>query len=150
MRSWILKLILLLVLCLFYLLPYAQSSNLPPPVLIKDRQGLPQGFISGLVQDQQGFLWFGTRDGLCRYDGTQFKVFQLEAKGKPSISDLRILHQDEQGRLWITSEPAHIALFDPRTETFTDLSRLVFGQRPLDMIFIQRVYTDRQQRLWIA
>jgi ligand-binding sensor domain-containing protein len=67
---------------MYNLLLYAQPSGLPPPVLIMGRQGLPQGFIAGLVQDEQGFIWMATRDGLCRYDGNRFKVFRLDCYGK--------------------------------------------------------------------
>ncbi len=38
-------------------------------------EGLPQSFITGITQDQDGFIWFSTLDGLCRFDGRTFKTF---------------------------------------------------------------------------
>lgn len=40
------------------------------------QHGLPEYFVSGLIQDKAGFIWIATRDGLARYDGRQFKVFR--------------------------------------------------------------------------
>jgi signal transduction histidine kinase/DNA-binding response OmpR family regulator/ligand-binding sensor domain-containing protein len=41
----------------------------------KTEDGLPQSFVSGIVQDKNGFIWIGTQDGLARYDGRSFKSF---------------------------------------------------------------------------
>ncbi len=52
-----------------------QSYNARPVKTFNVADGLPQSFISGLVQDSTGFIWTGTRDGLARYDGKKFKIF---------------------------------------------------------------------------
>ncbi|PSR51875.1 hybrid sensor histidine kinase/response regulator [Adhaeribacter arboris] len=152
MRPKLKWLLLWLMLNLFGFSTRAQWSNLPTPELITDRQGLPQGFVPGIVQDQQGFIWLATRDGLCRYDGNRFKVFRPELDQKPalSFSDLRSLQLDHQGRIWIISEQGDIALFNPQTEVFTGYSQKIFGQQPLDELQFQQAYPDRQNRLWLA
>ncbi len=61
--------------------------------------GLPQNTVTAIVQDRDGYMWLGTRDGLARFDGVQFKVFGLE-KGLPSV-DISCLFEDHQGILWI-------------------------------------------------
>ncbi len=48
-------------------------------------QGLPQNFISGITQDEDGFIWMSTLDGLCRYDGRGFRVFQQRPGDTNSI-----------------------------------------------------------------
>lgn len=84
----------------------AQSVPLPQPQVITDRQGLPQAFVPSILQDKQGFIWVATRDGLCRYDGQRFKVFQPDPNGRPSLSfaGLHQLELDRHGRIWIVSE----------------------------------------------
>lgn len=144
------RLMFLAVLALLGFLTWAQPERLPMPALLTGRQGLPQGFVAGIVQDEQGFIWMATRDGLCRYDGNGFKVFRPAGADQPYFSNLRTLQKDYQGRLWITSERADIALFDPRTEQFTNLSREIFKQQPLDNLSIQQAYADQQNRLWIS
>jgi signal transduction histidine kinase/ligand-binding sensor domain-containing protein/CheY-like chemotaxis protein len=131
----------------------AQTTSLPQPELITDRQGLPQGFVAGIVQDQQGFIWMATRDGLCRYDGHQFKVFHTQPDGGSalSFSDLSTLQLDYQGQIWITSEQSgQIARFDPRTEVFTNFSRRIFPRQALDRFHNKHCYLDRKNRLWIS
>ena len=131
----------------------AQTTPLPQPELITDRQGLPQGFVPGIVQDRQGFIWMATRDGLCRYDGHQFKVFHTQPDGRSalSFSDLSALQLDYQGRIWITSEQSgQIARFDPHMEIFTDFSPRIFPQQALDKFHSKYCHLDRKNRLWIA
>src|SRR5438552_2463258 len=82
---------------------WAQEASLPHPEIITDRQGLPQAFVPAILQDRQGFIWMATRDGLCRYDGTSFKVFQPSTNGKPGISSSSLfgLSLDQKGKIWV-------------------------------------------------
>jgi len=119
--------LLISLLTLLYLPLKAQVLDFPQPELITDRQGLPQGFVSGIVQDKQGFIWMATHDGLCRYDGNRLKVLREreDTTGKssmpfPSIASLFI---GNQGRIWITSELGELVMFDPLTEIFTNISK---------------------------
>jgi len=80
--------------------------------------GLPQSFISGVVQDRTGFVWIGTRDGLARYDGKKFKVFRHVQGESTSLANNTIigLYLDKQSRLWITFETGAIDVLDTKTE----------------------------------
>jgi ligand-binding sensor domain-containing protein len=146
------KLLFLTVFGLVSPLAWSQSDELPQAELITDRQGLPQGFVAGLMQDQQEFIWIATNNGLCRYDGNRFKVFPFRPGEKSSLSfsDLRSLQQDPEEYVWITSDQTRINRFDPRTETFTDFSRQVFGQLFHEKVRLGHCYPDRQNRLWLA
>ena len=61
--------------------------------------GLSVNAINTIVQDNQGFLWFGTKDGLNRFDGYEFKVYRHNPQDPHSISDNWVysLYQDNQG-----------------------------------------------------
>ncbi|GAB3702321.1 hybrid sensor histidine kinase/response regulator transcription factor [Spirosoma flavus] len=129
----------------------AQSFQLPQPQVITDRQGLPQAFVPSILQDKQGFIWAATRDGLCRYDGQRFKVFQPDPDGRPSLSFAGInqLKLDRHGRIWINSERGDIDVFDPRTETFTNVSQQAAFRRLVKPgTKHSNIYIDRQDRLW--
>ena len=68
--------------------------------------GLSNNSITCSLQDQLGFMWFGTKDGLNRYDGYSFKVFKKIEGNKKAIGSnfIHCLYQDKQGILWIGTE----------------------------------------------
>ena len=74
------------------------------------------------MQDKFGFMWFGTQDGLNRYDGYKFKVFTNESGNKNSLSNNYIwsIHEDKDGIMWIGSFGGGLTRFDPATESFTN------------------------------
>ncbi len=86
------------------------------------QQGLSQSAVNCIFQDRQGFMWFGTQDGLNRYDGYSFKVFKHNPADTGSISDNFIvsISEDNEGVLWIETlnTPAVLNRFDGLTETF--------------------------------
>ncbi len=129
----------------------AQSVQLPQPQVITDRQGLPQAFVPSILQDKQGFIWVATRDGLCRYDGQRFKVFQPDPDGRPSLSfaGLNQIELDRHGLIWIVSERGDIDIFDPRIETFVNFSRQAEFRRLIKPGTTFRLRIDRQDRLWL-
>lgn len=65
--------------------------------------GLSQNFIHDLTQDYRGFLWFATRDGLNRYDGYGFKIYNYVPEDTTSLSSnvVTVLHEDKEQNLWI-------------------------------------------------
>lgn len=150
---------LVLVLFLYWLadgwcLPsaaLAQSAGFPVPESITAKQGLPQGFVPGIVQDARGFMWLATRDGLCRYDGLNFRVFQPSDTQEMSLSSLGLenLQTTAEGKIWITTDQGQIDLFDPVRETFVNFSRQAFYQKQFGKRFLRDMYADRQHRLWL-
>lgn len=66
-------------------------------------EGLSQSSVLCIIQDSKGFLWFGTRDGLNKYDGQEFKTYRYNSKDSTSISNssIKSLFEDTKGNLWI-------------------------------------------------
>ncbi|TXD53530.1 two-component regulator propeller domain-containing protein [Polaribacter sp. IC063] len=66
-------------------------------------EGLSQSSVLCILQDSKGFMWFGTRDGLNKYDGHTFKTYRYNYKDKNSISNSfkRSLVEDKNGEIWI-------------------------------------------------
>ena len=82
--------------------------------------GLSQSTVFSAVQDHRGFLWFGTQDGLNRYDGYRFKVFRHDPRDadSPGNNTVSSLHLDESGAIWIGTTQG-LDRLDPVTESFT-------------------------------
>lgn len=92
--------------------------------------GLSNNAVLCSLQDHQGFMWFGTRDGLNRFDGLSFKIFRNDPDNKYSIGSNGVLSicEDEQNRIWVGTEKG-IFWYDSRTERFSQLK--VAGNRSI-------------------
>ncbi len=77
--------------------------------------GLPQGYVQAMAQDGTGYLWFGTKDGLARYDGYSFTVFRHNEQDTNSIGGDHIssLLVDREGYLWVGYAPFGLDRYDP-------------------------------------
>src|SRR5687767_9272831 len=87
---------------------------------ISIEQGLSQSSVRVIFQDSRGFLWFGTEDGLNRYDGYTFKTYKPDPDAPQSLSDRWIssIVEDKAGILWIATRLGGLNYYDPRTEQF--------------------------------
>lgn len=88
---------------------------------ISASQGLSQGMIFDILQDNEGFIWVGTKNGLNRYDGYNFKIFSNDPYNKTSLSSNTIvnLFEDSKGRIWVGTEDAGINVYDKKTGRFS-------------------------------
>jgi signal transduction histidine kinase/ligand-binding sensor domain-containing protein/DNA-binding response OmpR family regulator len=82
--------------------------------------GLANNSVRTILQDQEGYLWFGTLNGLSRYDGKNFKTFDYNPADSTSIGNnkIRELFQDGAGYIWATTYDDQAHRFDLQTETF--------------------------------
>lgn len=97
------------------------AAPTPPPYLSLERYGLEQGLsqlsVTAVVQDDTGFLWVGTQEGLNRFDGQRF-VVQRRQPGRedgPASSSIDALAYDGDGQLWIGTNDAGLERLDLRT-----------------------------------
>jgi ligand-binding sensor domain-containing protein len=93
------------LLCGFHLLGATSSSVSDYSIDVwQTEQGLPQDSVTAIVQTRDGYLWLGTYNGLVRFDGVRFKIF--DTSNTPELGDSRItsLFEDADGTLWIGHE----------------------------------------------
>lgn len=111
-----------ILLLLFFLLitstPYAKKIEVTN---LSITAGLPSNEVTCMLQDDLGFMWFGTTNGICRYDGYQFKIYRLsDFDGMRMVSNnIRYITKDRNGKLWIVTESSEVLVFDPSIETCT-------------------------------
>ena len=81
--------------------------------------GLSHNAVFASLQDRNGFLWFGTMDGLNRFDGYNFKVFRRLPNDPTSIgnNNIRCLTEDKNGKIWVGTNEG-LFIYDPMTESF--------------------------------
>ena len=78
---------------------------------ISVEQGLVSPTVYCIFQDSRGFMWFGTDDGLCRYEGTRFKVYD-----RTPVYARSVIHEDKHGSLWICAGGGELHRFDITSE----------------------------------
>ncbi len=119
---------------------------------ITANDGLSQSYANTIHEDNRGYLWFGTIDGLNRYDGYDIKVYKFNPNELNSISDnfIRCIVEDKQKRLWVGTDAGGLNLYDTNLDQFTQIplnqTRTVPGQN--ERILDLTVSTDNI--LWIA
>ncbi len=102
---------------------------------INKSDGLSQGTINAIFEDRAGLMWFGTNDGLNRYDGNQVMVFRRNHHIPNSLPNNNILciSQDAKERMWIGTNGNGLCFMDPITGSFYDYRKLIMHH---DSLFI--------------
>lgn len=105
---------------------------------LNTESGLSQNTVLSILQDRAGFMWFGTKDGLNRYDGTSFKVFKSDSRNVNSIGNNTIwsLLQIPNSDIWVGTDKG-IYVYHPETESFSP-----FRQKTADNKYICDIVRD--------
>jgi ligand-binding sensor domain-containing protein len=87
---------------------------------VRSEDGLSSNTVNAIIKDRYGMLWFGTSDGLNRFDGTNFTVYRYKPDDPRSISANEILSlcEDKSGNLWVGTSGGSLNLYDRKTDSF--------------------------------
>lgn len=117
---------------------------------ISSEQGLSQLTVTSILQDHEGFMWFGTRNGLNKYDGYTFDVYQHDPNNRKSLSDNHILclTEDNEKNLWIGTNSG----LNKLTYTTQEIERFfsLNDSTTLSSSSILSLYTDLEGDVWIG
>ncbi|WP_317171818.1 hybrid sensor histidine kinase/response regulator transcription factor [Spirosoma validum] len=93
--------------------------------------GLAHREVNAIIQDRQGFMWFGTKFGLSRFDGKTFTTFTKEHNGL-DFDDIHSIALDATGNLWLMGPngQSQVTIFNPLTNKATSLDKTFAGQLP--------------------
>ena len=113
---------------------------------ITNKSGRSLGFITGIVQDNQGFMWFSTRNGLYRYDGYDYKLFKNNVKDSTSLpyNDIANLYYDKSGVLWLL----HYDQYFPFKDEKLDYDYNFISKQHFDLQ--AKIIEDNENNLWIG
>ncbi len=115
-------------------------------------QGLSQNNITSIVQDHYGFMWFGTLDGLNKYDGYAFTVYKHVPGDTFSLSSsiISALYEDKEGKLWIGTMAKGLNRLDLKTEQISHFRHDPEHFNSLSDDRVRAIYEDRSGNLWIG
>lgn len=110
---------------------------------------LSQSSVLCILQDKSGFMWFGTKDGLNRYDGSNFRTFKYEHKNPRSLGNnaVNALHENKDGNLWIGTDNG-IYLYNPIMEAFSKLEKKSQDSVCITQPIVQ-ITTDPHENIWL-
>ena len=114
--------------------------------------GLSNGSVHSILQDRDGWMWFGTEDGLNRYDGYQITVYRHEPAEPNSLasSNFGKIHQSADGMLWFGTWGGGLDRFDPATGVFQNFRHDPDDPRSLSEDRTEFLYSDVHGVLWVG
>jgi len=120
------------------LLALAQKSYRLENITVED--GLSQSGVTSLVQDQMGYLWVGTQDGLNRYDGQSFKTYRNIKSDSGSIVKnlITYLLVDNEKNLWVATL-GYLSKYNPSTDTFSNYRLAINGVKVSPEVYIWQI-----------
>src|SRR5258708_4411531 len=129
----------------------AFSQNLKFEHLGTD-EGLSQSNITCMLQDRNGFMWFGTHDGLNRYDGYKFTVYRSNVNDKNSLSSNFItdLVEDNERNLWIATCGGGLNLFIANEEKFISYRYDESDRQGIASDYVNSLCLDSSGSLWVG
>ena len=115
------------------------------------KEGLSQSTVYCILQDSTGFMWFGTQDGLNKYDGYEFTVYRHHPQDPNSLSHNEVfaLYEDSQGILWIGTRSG-LNQFDSKQNKFIHYSHNPQDSDSLSHDEVWSIYEDNHGILWIG
>jgi len=130
---------------------YSQSADELAFTNISVKDGLSQGTVHSIYQDGKGFMWFGTGDGLNRYDGYGFRTFKHIKGDSASISNniINCITEDKQGNLWIGTTDG-LNFYNPDSESFTTYRHIQGNAKSLSNNYIKSLLIDDEGILWVG
>ena len=119
---------------------------------ISTEQGLSSSEVWSVLRDRRGFMWFGTLDGLNRYDGYKMKVFKHALTDPNSLSDnkIRTVYEDRAGTLWIGTWSGGLNRYERESETFTRYQHDPNDPASLSSDSVFAILEDRAGKLWLG
>jgi signal transduction histidine kinase/CheY-like chemotaxis protein/ligand-binding sensor domain-containing protein len=119
---------------------------------LTSNEGLSQSNVLCIIQDSRGYMWFGTQDGLNKYDGYEVKVFRKDPSNANSLSNdyVKSVAEDKYGNLWIATWGSGINRYNRKTERFTHFQNDPKNPKSIPGNFISNIITDSEGILWLA
>ena len=119
---------------------------------ITDKQGLSQAHVNCILQDNKGFMWFGTQDGLNKYDGYSMTVYKYNPTDPNSLvnNSINCLYQDREGLLWIGTGEG-LSIFNLATNRFINIKTILANEKGSGYYDnVTAVTEDEEGIIWIS
>jgi streptogramin lyase len=143
--------IVVLLTC-FFLFSFSGSSQNLNFKHININDGLSQNAVFAIIKDSKGYMWFGTKDGLNKYDGYNFVVYQHNPFDSTTLSANYItsLFEDKKGLIWVGTYNGGINVYDRKFDTFYRIDMRKDSLFLRDFYEIKAITEDSDGNIWIG
>jgi diguanylate cyclase (GGDEF)-like protein len=119
---------------------------------ISVEQGLSQSSVFAIALDKYGFLWFGTENGLNRYDGYTIKIYKREKNNLKSLSSNQIhsLYKDSNNNLWVGTFEGGLNLYNYKKDNFIRFTYKKNDDSSISGNDINLIYEDSKGNIWVG
>ena len=128
-------------------LAMAQTQLTAESITIRD--GLSSDYVTDVIQDKYGFMWFATDDGLNRYDGYQFTIFKNIPGDSTSLptNSVGTLLEDSEGTLWIGTKQG-LVRYNRQSDSFTTYKLSESNEEWANSTL--QIFEDSRKKLWLT
>lgn len=116
------------------------------------QDGLSQSTVQAVTQDEEGYLWVGTQDGLNKYNGYDITIYKSDPADSTTISssDIRAIYEDDEGRLWIGTQSGGLNLYDRDSDTFQSYEAIPEDWWTLSANSVWSILEDSEDTFWVG
>jgi ligand-binding sensor domain-containing protein/AraC-like DNA-binding protein len=142
----------LLLLFIISSITHQLFAQIPDFRNILPGETLAQNCITCIYQDRNDYLWFGTKYGLLKYDGYDFKVYKINPADPLSIKGnfIRDLFEDSKGNFWIATDDGGLNFFEPSLDRFTFIETDIKKKPGPEGTYTWAVESDSRGIIWIG
>ena len=148
-KSGIKSLLLFVLFVLMCCVAYGQDD--PKFITLTTKNGLSANTINIILQDHNGLMWFGTNDGLNKFDGTNFTVYTYNSNDSTSIpsNDITALLEDRTGRMWMGTSGGGLAYYNAKQDKFSSFEGEGIPGRKGEFSVLT-LYEDQSGNIWVG
>jgi ligand-binding sensor domain-containing protein/signal transduction histidine kinase len=143
----------LLLFCLqaFYSFSFSQKQDIKFEYLGIEA-GLSNNDVFCMLQDSRGFMWFGTSDGLNKYDGYKFTIYKSNKADQYSLKSngIKDIIEDSKDVIWIATWGGGLHKFDREKNRFVHFKHDPLNKNSISSDFVTSLFEDKQGNLWMG
>jgi diguanylate cyclase (GGDEF)-like protein/PAS domain S-box-containing protein len=143
------RLIVLMLSVIFVMCSAGHAQNFANLEVISEKEGLSQGNISALLQDNEGYLWIGTLQGLNFYDG--YRATTIDSKDHAlKIKGIDALYQDKRNEIWVSTDADQNFIINKPTGDVREIHLPLPKDSPTNDLRVRYFAQDQENKLWLS